>query len=200
VLRRPILVLVAVLVALAGTGCADSTLTPALRVGDRTLSERDVLDEIEEWAGNVDATGAPSRIQGHIEASYPADFVAAIVGFRIERELVLGEADRLGIEPTADHRQQARSAFYGMDPELADRVEAGWSEAYAQRLIDDIATELALTEELGQAAVEQWRSEAVVRTRIEVSSRYGRWDPERQQVVPPAGPVEPTGIDPFLGV
>jgi hypothetical protein len=188
-----------VVVLLAGAGCADTTITPALRVGDRVLSESDLLDELAEWAGNLAATGAPEPIRGQVEASYPADFVAAIIGFRIERELVLAEAERLGLEPTDELIDQARLAFYG-DPRTAQQVEAGWSPAYAQRLLREIATELALEAELGPQGMLNWRTEAIATTRIEVSSRFGRWDPQAQQVVPPAGPEEPAGPDPLAGM
>ena len=43
--------------------------------------------------------------------------------------------------------------------------------------------------ELGEEEYLAWRADAYVAADIEVSPRYGRWDPDAQSVVGPEGPT-----------
>jgi hypothetical protein len=191
--RRLLTLLAVALVALVASGCTEGT-TAAVRVGDRTLSHRDVIDELDEWAGNPEAVSSPELLRGPAPGSYSTAFVADLVGFRIERELVRAEAERRGLEAGPELIAAARQAFYG-DEATAEAIEAGWSEGYAARLLEDIALELALQDELGQAEFLAWRDAAASTDRISVSSRLGRWDDDQGRVVPPEGPVTPAGDD-----
>lgn len=196
---RRLLTLIAVaLVAVVTSGCTEGA-SPAVRVGDRTLSHRDVIGELDEWAANPEAVSAPELLRGPAPGSYSTAFVADLVGFRIERELVRAEAERRGLEASPELIAAARQAFYG-DDATAEAIEAGWSEGYAARLLEDIALELALQDELGEAGFFAWREVAASTDRISVSSRLGRWDADQGRVVPPEGPVTPAGGDPAFDV
>lgn len=189
--RRPLTLLAVALVALVASACTEGT-SAAVRVGDRTLSHRDVIDELDEWAGNPEAVSSPDLVRGPAPGSYSTAFVADLVGFRIERELVRAEAERRGLEAGPELIAAARQAFYG-DDATAEAIEAGWSEGYAARLLEDIALELALQDELGEAEFFAWREAAASTDPISVSSRLGRWDDDQSRVVPPEGPVAPAG-------
>jgi hypothetical protein len=179
--RSAPLVLAAVL--LAGAGCGD-VVSPAIRVGDRTVSHDEALDELESWAANptvqqgIDLTGGPDR-------SYPMQLVSEVVSFRIVRELGIAEAERRGLTPVG--RQEAQQAFFGQEEQFA----AGFDDSYRASLLDDIGYLVALFEELGEEGYSEWVGQALAEERIEVSSRFGSWDPENQTIVPPPGPTIP---------
>jgi hypothetical protein len=171
---------------LLGSGCGD-TVSPALRVGDTTVSYDALYDEFDEWAGNP-ALQQQFGTRGQSPGSYSTDVTSRVINFRIQSELVRAEAERRGIGTGDADRNQAREALYG-DPQNAEQIEGGFSSEYAEQLLDGATREIALAEELGQDGFIEWITEAVAEERIEVSSRFGRWDPELQQVVPPTGPT-----------
>jgi hypothetical protein len=179
------LVLVAGL--LLASGCGDS-VSPALRVGEQTFDYDTVLSEIGEWAGNPMLQGQFTSVEGPSPGSYSTEVTSAVLRYRIQRELVNAEARRRGLSPDQEQRAQARELLYG-DAQTAEQMEQGFSDDYARSLLDDAALELALIDDIGDEEYGQWIARAPVGQRIEVSSRFGRWDPDTQSVVPPSGPT-----------
>ncbi|HEV7760377.1 MAG TPA: hypothetical protein VGO78_15350, partial [Acidimicrobiales bacterium] len=69
------------LVGLASTGCAEQSA--AIRVGDDTVSESQVLDELDAWAGNETLIPA-GQVTGELgEDSYIQPFVGSIIQQRV---------------------------------------------------------------------------------------------------------------------
>ena len=182
--RRRLTLLVATLAAagLVGAGCSEQSA--ALRVGDTTVSQADFEDELDGFAG----LEGGEAVRGEARDSYTQEFVAAVLGQRIEfilaerlfvdQGLELSEAD---IDETAD---QAGGQLDGMPRNLRES------------LIEDVARQSRLVNELGQEEYTRALTEAADSTDIEVSSHYGSWDPEEYRVVPPEGPA---GVEPSQG-
>ena len=182
--RRRLTLLVATLAAagLVGAGCSEQSA--ALRVGDTTVSQADFEDELDGFAG----LEGGEAVRGEARDSYTQEFVAAVLGQRIEfilaerlfvdQGLELSEAD---IDETAD---QAGGQLDGMPRNLRES------------LIEDVARQSRLVNELGQEEYTRALTDAADSTDIEVSSHYGSWDGEEYRVVPPEGPA---GVEPSQG-
>lgn len=180
---RRLLALLLAVVALGGAaGCADQ-VSPAVRVGDATVSNDDLLAEVREWAGNPMAVD-PSQLAGRTPGGYPGELVRQLLRQRIDFMLHEQEFDRLGLELDEDRRAQALVALFG-DPAQADEAFASFSEEFAASFTDDIARQVALQEELGAEGYSQWYAEAYEDADVEVNTRYGRWDPTTRSVVAP---------------
>jgi hypothetical protein len=188
--RRLLTLLAVPLLALvAGAGCADD-VSPAVRVGDVTLSDGDLMDEVAEWTGNEQAI-PQTELAGLSPGTYPMRLVDAILQQRIDFELHEAKFDELGLTLDDDLRQQALLSLFQGDLASAQQALSGFSQAYAARYIDDYTRQLAVENALGNADYLAWRNEAYLETDIEVSPRYGRWDPEQQSVIGPDGPSQP---------
>jgi hypothetical protein len=192
VLQR-LLVPLALAALLLATGCTEA-VSPGLRVGDATVSHDEMLDEIGQWADNRALAGQFGNVSGPSPGSYSTEIAAAVIGYRIQRELIDAEVRRRDLDATDAQVDEARELVFGPDPALAAELEDGFSDAYAERLVQDASRQLALFEELGEDGFVEWISESTEETRIEVSSRFGRWDDASRQVLPPTGPVTPTTV------
>ncbi|HEX6237648.1 MAG TPA: hypothetical protein VFZ68_10670 [Acidimicrobiales bacterium] len=170
-------------------GCADQSA--ALRVGDDTYSDDDLRDELDAYAANDALWGGAGgqsvdAIRGELVSSYDQQFVSQILQQRVS--FMLGERifDDEGLELTEDQRQAARGELGG--------ALGGFPDSYRDGLVDDVARLVALEEELGPEGLNAALVRAADDADIEVSSHYGRWDGERNTVVPPDGPA-PAPID-----
>jgi hypothetical protein len=176
--RRRLTLLVAAIAAAALVGAGCSEQSAALRVGDTTVSQSDFEDQLDAFAELQGQDG----VTGELASSYTQDFVAGVLGTRIE--FILGERvfAEEGLELTdadiANITNQAADQLDGIDGDLR------------RSLIEDVARRTKLVDELG---VDQYGSalrEAADSTDIEVSTHYGSWDPDEYRVVPPEGPAE----------
>jgi hypothetical protein len=182
-LAGPVLALVAV------AGCAED-VSPAARVGDTKISDADLLDEVDEWANNEQAFDT-SQLATLNPGTYPMRLVDVILQQRIDLALHEEKFDELGLELDDEMRQQALFVLFQGDLSTAEQALSGFSDDYAEAYVDDIGRQIAVESELGQTGYVAWRNEAYVDADIEVSPRYGRWDPEQQSVVGPEGPIQP---------
>jgi hypothetical protein len=178
-----------VLALLAGAGCADD-VSPAARIGDASISDSDLLDEVDEWANN-DQAFDPTQLEGLNPGTYPMRLVDVILQQRIDLELHAQKFEELGLELDDDMRQQGLLILFQGDLSSAQGALSGFSEDYAERYVDDVGRQIAVETELGEAEYLAWRNEAYLEADIEVSPKYGRWDSEQQSVVGPDGPTEP---------
>jgi hypothetical protein len=182
--RRRLTLLVAAIAAagLVGAGCSEQSA--ALRVGDTTVSQSDFEDELDGFAELEGAEG----VRGDARDSYTQEFVGAVLGQRIE--LILAEQlfDERGLELTEDDiaatAAQAGGQLDGMPRDLRDS------------LIEDVARQSRLANELGQEEYSRALTDAADSTDIDVNSHYGSWDNEEYTVVPPEGPA---GAEPNQG-
>ncbi len=167
--------------ALAGAGCADD-VAPAIRVGDVTVSDGDLQEETDQFAGNEGILD-PSTLTGFAPGARPADLLRQVIAQRIHFEIHGALFEEAGLELDESDVARAFEAAYG-NPAQAERVMEGFEdEGFAEEYRRDVARMVLLQEELGtdyEAAVQ----EAYADADIEVSPRYGDWDAEAFQVVP----------------
>jgi hypothetical protein len=182
--RRRLTLLVAAIAAagLVGAGCSEQSA--ALRVGDTTVSQSDFEDELDAFAGLEGAEG----VRGDARDSYTQEFVGAVLEQRIGFILTEQVFDEQGLELTEDDIAQTAAQvggqLDGMPRDLRDS------------LIEDVARQSRLANELGQEEYGSALTDAAQSTNIDVSTRYGSWDTEEFTVVPPEGPV---GAEPSQG-
>jgi hypothetical protein len=182
--RRRLTLLVATLAAagLVGAGCSEQSA--ALRVGDTTVSQSDFEDQLDAFAELQGRDG----VTGELASSYTQEFVAGELGRRIAFILAERMFDEQGLELTdadiANITDQAGDQLDGIDSDLR------------RALIEDVARQTKLVDELGEQEYTSALREAADSTDIEVSSHYGSWNPEEYRVVPPEGPA---GAEPSQG-
>ena len=180
--RRTLLVAAIAAAGLVGAGCSEQSA--AVRVGDTTVSQSDFEDELDAFAGLEGAEG----VRGDARDSYTQEFVGAVLEQRIGFILTEQVFDERGLELTDDDIAQTAAQvggqLDGMPRDLRDS------------LIEDVARQSRLANELGQEEYGSTLTDAAESTDIEVSSHYGSWDTEQFTVVPPDGPV---GAEPSQG-
>jgi hypothetical protein len=180
------------LAALAGAGCAED-VSPAARVGAEEISDGELMDEVEEWAGNP-AAFDPAQLTGLNPGTYPMRLVDVILQQRIDLELHRAQFEALDLELDDAARTDALAQLFQGDLALAQQALEGFTAEYADRYVDDIGRQVAVEQAMGQEAYVAWRAEAYQDADIEVSPRYGRWDAEAQSIVEPDGPTRPTAF------
>lgn len=194
--RRFVLLAALALAGGLGSGCADD-VSPAVRVGDHAISNDDFLNEVDEWAGNPAAVD-PAELEGLAPGTLPQTLVAQILQQRIDLDLHAQEFDELGLEITDDMRAEVLAALFG-DEATAQQALSGFSEEFADTYIDDVVRQSQVEAALG-LEYNDWHATALSDTDIQVSSRYGTWDPATATITPPPGPTDPTAnLDLDLG-
>ena len=189
--------------ALAGvltSGCADEAA--AARVGDATLSDNDLMDEVEAlygnealWASSDAEAGQPEgtarkALVGDAKGSFTQQFVGGVlqqrVTFMLVEKLFEAEVGELTDEDEAAAEEQLETRLEGF---------AEFPESYREQQIQDYAKLIGVQTALGQQGFGEAMQQAIDKTDIEVSSRYGTWDAETFRttedlaVMPPAGPL-----------
>lgn len=195
---RRLLLLALAVSALIGAGCAD-TLSPAVRVDGEAITNDDLLDEVEQWAGNpalLQAVQFPAElVEGAGPGSYSTEMVGFVLGSRIGFELHRAEFAERDLELTAENRDAVRAQLFG-DPALTEQVFADFSDGYGEQLVDDVARQIALEQSLGEE-YPAWAAEAFEKAEIDINPKYGFWDADEQRVVPPDGPLDRSAPDPL---
>lgn len=191
--RRLLALAVAALALVGGAGCADD-VSPAVRIGDRKIGNDAFLAEVAEWAGNPEAVD-PATLGDRSPGTYPLELVSQLLAQRIDFELHRQEFDVLGLKLDDAMREQALTSIFG-DPSAAEGAFSAFSEEFAQAFTDDVARQLAVQTELGEDSYTEWRTKAFAETAIEVSPRYGTWDPKSAQIIAPKGPIQPVDSSP----
>ena len=164
---------------LVAAGCSEQSA--AVRVGDTTVSQPDFEDELDAFASSSAFVPDPESVKGELSGSYSQDFVAAVLGQRIEFILVEQLFDERGLEVSADDRSSVTDGLQGaLDDMPADVRDS---------LIEDLSRRTRLQAELGQEEYGRALTEAADSTDIEVSSHYGSWDPDQRTLEPPEGPA-----------
>jgi hypothetical protein len=192
--RRLLALATVALALLLSAGCADD-VAPAARVGDLRITDDEILDEVEEWAGSpalLQAVQFPSELaEGGGTGTYSTALVDFVLGSRVSFEVHNTEFDGRGLDLTDDLRDSVREELFGpQTPVILDELSAD----YVDRLVDDVARRIALQEELGDQDYDDWLQEAM--QDVEVSPRYGTWDAESLQILAPTDPAAPTTTAP----
>ncbi len=187
---RRLFALAVVALALVGSaGCAND-VSPALRVGSLKIGNDEFLAEVAEWVGNPVAVD-PATVQGQTPGTYPLELVRQLMQQRIDFSLHNAKFAELGLVVDDAARQQALTVLFG-DPSFADQAFSAFSPEFATSFTDDVARQIGVSDFLGELDYSTWRDDAYKTTDIEVSPRYGTWDPETGQITPPPGPRQPT--------
>ena len=187
-MSRRLVLLAALVVAVALNAGCSSSVSPAIKVGDRSISNDDFLNEVGEWAGNPAAVN-PTDLEGQAPGTYPQQLVGQVLQQRIDLELHHLEFDELGLKIDDDLRQQAILGLFG-DQASADQALGGFSKAFAESYLDDVVRQNEVQGSLGDKYTD-WHNQAVKDTKIIVNSRYGTWDVDTGTVVAPKGPRDP---------
>jgi hypothetical protein len=192
VLRRPLQSLAALALAgaLGGAGCADD-VSPAATVGDTTVSDEDLMTEVEAWAGSPTLVSTLQLADPvSTGSSYSSAFVGDVLEYRIGFEVNNAEFERLGLELTDADREDVRTNLF----QDAAATQAVLNELgdYGDQLIEDVARSFKLQSELADG-YQAWATEAYPAADIEVSPRYGTFDLATGLVDPPNGPATPNG-------
>lgn len=186
--RRLLLLSLVALAGAIGSGCARD-VSPAVRVDGAAVTDRELMDEVGEWAGNP-AAYPPEQLATHNPGTYPMDLVTAILEQRIDLELHHGEFVALDLELDDDLRTQAVSELFQGDLQTAQEALGGFSDDYRDEYVDAISEQLAVQLELG-AEYPAWQVESRRAADIEVSARYGTWNGTEGTITPPEGPTQP---------
>lgn len=193
--RQLLALAIAALALLASAGCADD-VSPAARIGDLTISNDELLDEVDAWVNNPQAVD-PATLDASAPGTYPLELVRQLLQQRLDFELHRIEFESLGLELDDTLRDQALETLFG-DPSAADAAFEAFTDEFAAAFVDDVARQIAVQGELGDEGYTEWRTEAYNGSDIEVSPRYGTWDGSTGQIVPPTGPAQPATTAPVL--
>lgn len=190
-LRRLLPPLVIGLALLANAGCADA-VSPAARVGDVTISNEELLDEVAEWAASPTllAMLGVGSIEGDGPGSYSTAFVDFVLGNRISFEIHRAQFAKLDLELSVQDLRDVRAGLF-QDPEATQAVLEELGTSYSERLVEDVARQFVVQQEMGDG-YDAWAAEAFGADEIEVNPRYGTWD-RSTGIVPPEGPIQPAG-------
>lgn len=187
--RRLLLSALPALALAMSAGCAD-TVSPAVRVNDHAIGNEELLDEVEQWAGNpmlLQSLQFPTDLaQGEAPRSYSTELVGFVLGSRVGFELHRAEFERRDLELDRQIVREVRSQLFG-PPQVTDQVFANFSGGYGDRLVRDIARQIAVEDALA-AEYQAWVADAYESADVDVNPRYGSWDPQTGRVVPPEGP------------
>lgn len=194
--RRLIALLALGLAGATTTACADD-VAPAARIGDRTITHDELLDEVDEWAANAQTQRAEQLRAVAAPAGYAIDPVISILQDRITFEIAGQAFDELGLVLDDQLVAQAAGFFFGEGPQ-AEAARAGFSEAYADAYVERLARGIAVQTELGEEGFAQLILEGG--RDVEVNARYGEWDPSRLSIIGPSGPTAAPGSDAFAAL
>jgi hypothetical protein len=182
---------IALTIALAGAGCADET-SPAVQVGDTTITHDELMTELEEWSGNTATQASQALPQSGTPHGYAAAPASQLIGERILLALFEEEFVDRGLEVTDEDRANAY-VLMGIDPSQEEQILGGFSDAYRAEYLERWAKVAAVQAETGSE--EELRALIDERSKdVELSSRYGTWDQAGFAVTPPSGPVQAGGL------
>jgi hypothetical protein len=178
---------VAAFALVATAGCAND-VSPAARVGGVKIGNDALLDEVAEWNNSTTLLSffQLAAVPEGGAQRYPMSFVDVVLTNRISFELHKAKFEELGLELTKQDIDDMRAGLIGDEGQSA-KVLRELSNAYGKRLVEDVARQAAVANALGDK-YEEWARDAFASTGIEVSPRYGTWDPKTAQITAPKDP------------
>jgi len=205
--RRPAVILAALaFVGLASTGCAEQSA--AATVGDQTLSESDLMDEVGALVGNetlLESAGlAEDDLRGESDQSFSQQIVSSVLTQRIQfmfvDQLFTDEGMELSSSDLSAGQQQFQSTF---GPAASE-----FSESFQDRATEDFAKAAVVQQQLGDDFQQRF-TDLVESTDVQLNSRFGTWDAEAflaqlfsqnattttPAITPPDGPLPAPGSD-----
>jgi hypothetical protein len=187
--RLPLIAAVALAAVLAGAGCADD-VSPAVRIGDETISHDELMDEVAEWSESPKLVEVLTQgvAQPSTGPNHDMELVTAILSNRIIFDVFSAEFDRRGLELDPNVVEQISAGLIPSDPQASAQIQAELDPELYDSIVDALAKQDAVVSDLG-ADVDQFVEEAFAD--VEVSSRYGSFDAATGSVTPPEGPATP---------
>jgi hypothetical protein len=165
----------------AAAGCGEQT--SAIRVGDQSVSQSELHDELEALAPLIG--DAPDEFpRGQLEGSYDQGFVSQVVTQRVQFMVFDQIFDDEGLELTDEDRDPVRGELE-RDPAFLELPED-----YRESIVDTLAKQQVLQASLDPAALNDAASALL--DKIDISSRVGSWD-NNVGVVGPDEPLRQNG-------
>lgn len=189
--RRLLALAFAALAVVAAAGCADD-VSPAARVGDVTVGNDALLEEVDQWAGSptlLSALQIPTT-EGDAPGSYSADFVDFVLTNRVGFEIHNAKFDDLGLKLSKQDISDVRTGLFN-DPAATEAVFKELSGRFGEQLVADVARQFAVQQTLGDG-YDAWLKKAYAEVDIEINPRYGSWDGATGRVQAPSGPATAT--------
>jgi hypothetical protein len=120
------------------TACENPADPDAARVGDADISSESLLDTADVYVG---LPGDPYQLAADTEHAYASTGLAAILSERIADEIILGQAERYGLEPDPALVEQISPQFSALDALPEDQKQAFLeTRALEQQLFQYVAT------------------------------------------------------------
>jgi hypothetical protein len=121
-----------------------------------------------------------------------AGFVASVLSNHVLDAILVEALEERGVEVTQADIDEGRD-------QLATTLEQSYQlsleavpESYREALLDLFADAIALRRDAGTDTLEDLVPELYDEAEVDIADRYGRWDREQRQVVPPDAPATPT--------
>ena len=190
-LRRLVPLAAVVLMVAVTAGCADD-VSPAARIGDVTVGNDALLEEVAQWAGSptlLSALQIPTT-DGEAPGSYSTAFVDFVLTNRVGFEVHNAKFDDLGLELSDQDINDVRTGLFN-DPAATEAVFKELSGPFGEQLVADVARQFAVRQTLGDG-YDAWLQKAYGEVDIDINPRYGSWDGQTGQVTGPSGPTEST--------
>ncbi len=201
IVKRLLVLTAASLLCLGLLGCAPDDESALSVNGDDVLTVGALTDELDQMQGQDDfLTASDARGQGGSpeRPNLRSGFVGVVLSNHVFNALLAEELAAEGVEVSdADVEEgttlledQLAAPPEGVAPLALDQVPGD----YRQTLIDLYSSFVALVGALDDdpQAAQDRLFEARLAAEVEVARRYGRWDAEQGNVIPPEGPVAPT--------
>jgi hypothetical protein len=120
------------------TACENPADPDAARVGDADISSESLLDTADLYIG---LPNDPYQLQADTEHAYTSSGLASILSEKIADEIILGQAERYGLEPDPQLMDQIASQLSGLDVLPEDRRQQYLeTRALEQQLFQYVAT------------------------------------------------------------
>jgi hypothetical protein len=194
--KRPLVLAAASLLCLGLLGCAPDDDAALTVNGDDILTVGTLTEELDQMqAANEFLVASDARGEG---GNLRSGFVGVVLSNHVFNALLAeqlaaegGEVTEADVEEgTALLTDQLANPPEGVAPLTLEQVPPD----YRQTLIDLYSNFVALVGVLDDdpQAAQDLLVESRLAAEVEVAERYGRWDAEQGNVVPPEGPVTPT--------
>jgi len=201
--KRFFVLAAASLLCLSLLGCAPEDDAALTVNGEDVLTVGALTDELDQMQGESDfliASDARGEGGSSEQPNLRSGFVGVVLSNHAFNALLTEQLAAEGAEVTeADVEEgttllteQLAAPPEGVPPLTLEQVPADYRETLVELYSSFVALVAALDDD-PQAAQDRLL-EARLAAEVEVASRYGRWDAEVGNVVPPEGPVAPTTV------
>lgn len=182
-------------VGLAATGCGSTAA--AVTVNGESISRRDFEDSLdavyedEALLGFLfqGATRDQVREEDAPRGSYPQNFVGALAAVQAQFLVAPSIAEDQGLEISESDRQDAADMVDSQAPDALDGLPGPVRDSY----VDGLAAIQVLQDNVDPDELSTVFTDGFRDASVQISSRYGTWNPDDLAVDPPAGPTQAPG-------